>query len=193
MRPRLLLATSNENKVFEIKKIIGSCIEVFYFKDFGLSTPEEEGGTLEENAFIKAKYGYDSTGLPSVGEDTGLFVDALNGAPGVYSSRFAGKNASDKENREKLLYILKDERNREAKFITVICFYDGKRTEYFKGILEGYIAEMESGRYGFGYDPIFVPRGLNRTLAEMSPEEKNRISHRYRALKEFLKWFIRDL
>jgi len=193
MKLRLLLATSNENKVFEIRKMIGECIEVLYFGDFGLKTPEETGTTLEENAFIKAKYGYDSTNLPSIGEDTGLFVDALKGAPGVYSSTFAGKNASDKENREKLLYILRNERNRSARFITVICFYDGKRTKYFKGVLEGYITEKERGENGFGYDPIFVPKGFNRTLAEMSTEEKNRISHRYKALKGFLRWFVRDL
>jgi len=190
MRPRLLLATSNLHKVVEIRNILGKCIEILYFGDFLLETPEEWGRTLRENALIKARYGYEKTGYPSLGEDTGLFVDALNGAPGIFSSRFAGKNATDKENREKLLYLMKGEENRKASFITVLAYYDGERVEFFEGILEGKISREERGSFGFGYDPIFIPKGYNMTLAEMGMEEKNRISHRYKAVRKFLKWYV---
>ncbi|MEO0138890.1 MAG: RdgB/HAM1 family non-canonical purine NTP pyrophosphatase [candidate division WOR-3 bacterium] len=193
MRPRILLATSNKHKVFEIKSIVGICIDVYSFSDFGLNTPDETGKTLEENALIKAKYGYNNTGIPSIGEDTGLFVDALNGSPGIYSSRFAGKGATDRDNREKLLYLLKNEENRKARFITVISYYDGERMEFFKGVLDGEITKSERGKYGFGYDPVFIPKGYDKTLAEMTPEEKNKISHRFKAMLKFLKWYIRVL
>ncbi len=190
MKPKLLFATSNSHKVLEIRGILGRCIEILDFGDFLLDTPEENGKTLHENALIKAKFGYDMTGMPSIGEDTGLFVEALNGAPGIFSSRFAGKGSSDKENREKLLYLMKGEENRKAKFITVIAYYDGERTKFFEGVLEGEISKEERGKFGFGYDPIFIPKGYKETLAEIPTDKKNRLSHRYRAVREFLRWFV---
>jgi non-canonical purine NTP pyrophosphatase, rdgB/HAM1 family len=190
MKPRLLLATHNPHKVLEIRDILGKCIEILDFGNFLLSSPEETGKTLWENALIKAKFGYEMTGIPSLGEDTGLFVEALKGAPGIFSSRFAGKGATDKKNREKLLYLMKGEENRKAKFVTVIAYYDGKRMEFFEGVLEGEISREEKGEFGFGYDPIFVPNGYKKTLAEIPMEEKNKLSHRYKAVKKFLKWFV---
>ncbi len=190
IRPKILVASSNRHKLYEIKSIVGKCIEIFYLPDFSLQTPEEYGKTLRENAFIKAKYAFEKTSIPSLGEDTGLFVDALNGAPGVFSSRFAGKGASDRDNREKILYLLRNEDNRRARFITCLCFYDGKKPVFFEGVLEGEISRNERGRFGFGYDPVFIPRGYNITLGEMNPRVKNLISHRFKALKKFLKWFV---
>jgi len=125
--------------------------------DYGLEGPEETGATLEENAGIKARYAYERTGLPSIGEDTGLFVRALNWAPGIYSARFSG--GGDKDNREKLLYLMRGERDRYAEFRTVLALYDGRETRIFRGVLPGRITTVERGSGGFGYDPLFVPEG----------------------------------
>ncbi len=190
-RPVILFATTNPHKVGEIEAILGPCFVVKSLLDYGLTGPEEDGSSLEENAEIKAKYAYERTGIPAVGEDTGLFVRALNWAPGIYSARFSG--GGDRENREKLLYLLEGERDRYAEFRTVLAFHDGKRTLFFRGILPGEITTSERGDGGFGYDPIFVPEGYRRTLAEMSPEEKNAISHRMRALMEFLRWIVGEM
>ncbi len=189
-KPAILLATSNPHKLREVKEMVGRCLELFYLPDFSLSSPEETGGSLEENARIKAVYAFERTGMPSLGEDTGIFVRALGWAPGVYSARFSG--GDDRENREKLLYLLRGERDRYAEFRTALVFYDGEEFRTFTGKLPGYITAQEMGDGGFGYDPIFLPLGHDRTLAQMKPEEKNAISHRKRALMEFLKWFLKE-
>ncbi len=190
-RPLLLFATANPHKVKEIEAILGPCFVVRSLLDYGLPGPEEDGSSLEENAEIKARYAYERTGVPAIGEDTGLFVRALNWAPGIYSARFSG--GGDRENREKLLYLLEGERDRYAEFRTVLALYDGKETRFFKGVLPGRITTSERGKGGFGYDPVFVPYGHERTLAEMPPEEKNALSHRRRALMEFLRWIVREM
>lgn len=190
-RPPILFATANPHKVREIREILGPCFTVLSLLDYGLPGPEESGTTLEENAEIKARYAYERTGIPAVGEDTGLFVRALKWAPGIYSARFSG--GGDRENREKLLYLMRGEGDRYAEFRTALVFYDGRRLETFLGVLPGRIATVERGKGGFGYDPLFVPEGHTRTLAEMSPQEKNAISHRRRALMSFLKWLVREI
>jgi len=190
-RPVLLFATTNPHKVAEIEAMLGPCFTVKSLLDFGLPGPEETGATLEENAEIKARYAYERTGLPGIGEDTGLFVRALHWAPGVYSARFSG--GGDRENREKLLYLMRGERDRYAEFRTVLAIYDGREVRFLRGVLPGRITTEERGSGGFGYDPIFVPEGHSRTLAEMSPEEKNRISHRRRAIDALLRWIVRNI
>ena len=152
---------------------------------------EETGETLLENAFIKARTVYELTGLPSIADDTGLEVDSLDGSPGVYSARYAGKNPASHENCNKLLLNLKGypKEKRVASFKTVIAFTDGEMEHYSEGIVKGMIVEDYRGIDGFGYDPIFQPESQSLTYAEMEMEEKNRISHRFRALdkiKEFL-------
>ncbi len=190
-RPVLLFATTNPHKAMEIQEILGPCFVVRTLLDYGLGGPEETGATLEENAEIKARYAYERTDLPSIGEDTGLFVRALNWAPGIYSARFSG--GGDRDNREKLLYLMRGERDRYAEFRTVLALYDGREVRIFRGVLPGRITTVERGEGGFGYDPLFVPEGYDRTLAEMSPREKNAISHRRRALMSFLKWLVREI
>ena len=152
---------------------------------------EETGSTLLENAFIKARTVYELTGLPSLADDTGLEVDSLGGAPGVYSARYAGNNPTYQENCTKLLLNLKGYPNerRVASFKTVIAFADGEIEYSTEGVVKGLIVEEHRGVDGFGYDPIFQPESQNLTYAEMEVDDKNRISHRFKALdkiKEFL-------
>ncbi len=147
---------------------------------------KETGRTLLENSLIKAKFTFKISGVPSLADDSGLFVDALNGEPGIYSSRY-GQN--DKERIAKLLDRLTGIKNRKAKFRAVYVYYfDTDRYEVFEGECPGRIAEKARGSQGFGYDPIFIPKGYKKTFAELGPEIKNRISHRAKALMEFKKY-----
>ncbi|MFN8366910.1 MAG: RdgB/HAM1 family non-canonical purine NTP pyrophosphatase [Candidatus Kapaibacterium sp.] len=189
---KLLLATNNEHKREEMEAILKQVIpdaEVVSIADVypeGIDV-EETGETLEENAYLKAKTLYDITGLPTIADDTGLEVDALNGQPGVRTARFAGENATYQDNvnltLEKLHGVPVVERS--AKFRTVICFCSDMRTIFAEGVCEGRIAEAASGTAGFGYDPIFLPTDSTRTFAEMESGEKHELSHRGRALREF--------
>ncbi len=183
---KVVLATKNPHKLEEILSILGEIpgVEFLTFRDIPLPDVEETGGTLEENAILKATSVARETGLPALAEDTGLEVEALGGAPGVRSARFAGENKDYRANNEKLLGLLKGVTDRRARFrtVAVLALPDG-RTWTAEGVLEGRIAETPRGEGGFGYDPLFIPEGETRTLAEMSPEEKNRISHRRRALE----------
>ncbi|HOK56575.1 MAG TPA: RdgB/HAM1 family non-canonical purine NTP pyrophosphatase [bacterium] len=191
MKLYFYLATKNKNKVREIKNIVENEIEVLLPPDF-LGFPEETGNTLEENAYLKAEY------LSKVikdeyvvGEDSGLFVEKLNGLPGVNSARFSGER-DDKKNIEKLLKMmeeLKNKEDRKAKFITVACLVGKGEKKFFKGEIEGYITFTPRGSNGFGYDPVFEIPETGKTFAELSLEEKNKISHRTKAflkLKEYL-------
>ncbi|MDX1622563.1 MAG: RdgB/HAM1 family non-canonical purine NTP pyrophosphatase [Gemmatimonadota bacterium] len=185
---RLVLATGNPDKAREITPLLreagvdpvvaGELIEEWEV--------EETGSTLEENARIKATAAVDATGLPALADDTGLFVDVLDGAPGVRSSRYAGERASYERNVTKLLGELSDvpADRRSARFrtVAVLARVDGEERR-FEGVLEGCIVGKRRGGSGFGYDPVFEVAGAGRTLAEMSLEEKNRISHRARALR----------
>ena len=193
LRKKLVLATHNLHKKMEMNSILSSLgiliVGLDQFPQIG--DIEETGSTLLENAFIKARTVYELTGLPSLADDTGLEVDSLDGAPGVYSARYAGKNPTYQENCSKLLLNLKGYPNekRVASFKTVIAFADGEIEYSTEGVVKGFIVEKHRGVDGFGYDPIFQPESQNLTYAEMDADEKNRISHRFKALdkiKEFL-------
>ncbi|MBQ4616953.1 MAG: RdgB/HAM1 family non-canonical purine NTP pyrophosphatase [Clostridia bacterium] len=188
---RYIVATHNNKKLNELSRILVPLgIEAVTDRDLGLSLPEveENGATFEENAFLKADSACRATGLPAIADDSGLCVDALDGAPGLYSARFAGEGATDAEKIEKLLTALEDvpEEKRTARFVSAICcvFPDGK-TLYARGECEGAIAFAPSGEGGFGYDPVFVTDG--NSFAQMTAEEKDAVSHRGRSLRAFSK------
>ncbi len=189
---KILIASNNSHKITEIKTLLKDIndISILSLVDIGINTEViEDGNTLEENALIKAKAIYEISKIPCVSDDTGLFVDALNGEPGVYSARYAGANASYHDNCVKLLsnMISLPSDKRTAGFESVICFYLNEKEYYFfKGICKGRIISIESGTNGFGYDPLFVPEGYEITFAEMTDAEKNKISHRAKSLKEFI-------
>ena len=185
---RLVLASGNPDKVREIKEILAD-IEVLPLSSFVDKIEIEESGlTFRENAYIKARTAFELTGLPSLADDTGLVVYGLHGMPGVFSSRFAGENAGYEENRRKLLEALRGlpHSARRAYFICVIAFIEKPgEVKFFEGKVEGFITEKPRGQGGFGYDPLFLYPPLGRTFAELSLREKNRVSHRYRALSKF--------
>lgn len=188
---KILLASNNAHKITEIKSILknNSRIKLLSLNDFGISADViEDGDSLEDNAIKKAKEIYEILNIPSLSDDTGLFVDALKGEPGIYSARYAGENASYPDNCNKLLSNLKDipEDKRTAEFKSVICFYVNEKECYlFYGVCKGKIIFEERGDNGFGYDPIFIPEGLNKTFAELKDDVKNQISHRAISLKKF--------
>ena len=185
---QILIATHNLHKKEEIQQILGPEFIITTLTDYDINEEiVEDGNTFQENALIKAKYCFEKTGKASVGDDSGLVVEALDGQPGIYSARYAG-NHNFKKNIEKVLEELKDQPNRRAYFITVLCFKDEDGEHYFEGRVYGNITTEVFGEDGFGYDPIFVPDDHNLTFAEMMPEEKNKISHRSAALKKFLEF-----
>ena len=186
---QLVLATRNKDKTREIKELlIDLPITVLTFENF-LEFPEveETGSTLAENAILKAKTIAKFTGYPAIADDTGLEVDALNGAPGVYSSRYAGENCSYDDNNRKLLKALEGvpKDKRAARFRTVIAIaWSPEEIETVEGVVNGLITENKMGQDGFGYDPVFYFPPAGKTFAEMSLEEKNRVSHRGQALRK---------
>ncbi|WP_029904440.1 non-canonical purine NTP diphosphatase [Prevotella sp. 10(H)] len=191
MKRKLVFATNNAHKLDEVREVVKDNFEILSLKDIGCYEDiAEPGETLQENALIKARYVKEKYGYDSFGDDTGLEVEALDGAPGVYSARYAGEGHDAKANMKKLLENLKGIENRKACFRSVIALIlDGK--EYlFEGRIDGAIIEEEKGSAGFGYDPIFMPDGYNETFAELGMDVKNNISHRALAVKklcEFLK------
>ena len=190
-RKTLVLATHNIHKQTEMKFILSRLgVTVIGLDQFPeIKSIEETGTTLIENALIKARTVHELTGLPSLADDTGLEVDALNGAPGVYSARFAGENATFEDNVNKMLIALKGipYDKRRARFRTVLAFVDSNSELSEDGVIEGRIKNKARGKDGFGYDPIFQPESYDITFAEMTSEEKNRISHRARALEKMKK------
>ncbi|MAX80526.1 MAG: non-canonical purine NTP pyrophosphatase [Crocinitomicaceae bacterium] len=181
----LIFATNNTNKLREIQEILGASFSILSLKDAGIETEiPEDYETLEENALQKAQFIYERTGKNVFSDDTGLEVEALNGAPGVYSARYAGSKCDSEDNMKKLLVELEGKENRKAQFRTVVALIiDGK--EYtFEGACKGQITLEKSGSKGFGYDPVFQPEGYGQTFAELSAEEKNRISHRGKAIQK---------
>jgi len=198
MQNEILIASSNQHKIGEIKSMLQNIpkLKIYSLRDFSISIDViEDGATLEENAFKKAKASFDVLKLPSISDDTGLFVDALRGEPGIFSARYAGENATYEDNCRKLLKNLEDipAALRNANFESVICLYVSETVQhYFKGICKGRIISHQLGKNGFGYDPIFMPNGHEKTFAEMNDKEKNDISHRGKALKELEK-FICDI
>lgn len=190
----LVVASSNKHKIDEISRVTKKFgIDVISRDDAGIPKDleiEENGSTFEENSYIKAKAIMDICGKPTIADDSGLMVEALGGAPGVYSARFAGEDQNDERNNEKLKDLLKDVsyKDRRAKFISVITllFPDGRKI-VVRGECLGHIIEEERGHNGFGYDPLFVPEGYGSTFGMLSPEVKNEISHRAMALKQLAK------
>lgn len=184
-----ILASKNQHKAEEIKSILGDEFEIITQTEEGAGDIDviEDGLTFEENAIKKAETIMKATGKPTIADDSGLCVEYLNGAPGVYTARYAGENATDEENINKLLKNLKglNVLDRRAKFVCVIALaVPGKETKVFKGECKGYITEKPMGEDGFGYDPIFYYEKYARTLAQLEPHIKNAISHRSAALKK---------
>ena len=190
---KIVFATNNQHKLSEIRDILGESIEVLSLKDIGCDVDiPETGKTLEENALQKAQYIYDHYHLDCFADDTGLEVDALNGAPGVYSARYAGGEGHDSEaNMTKLLHELGENNNRKARFRTVIALIQQAQVHEFEGIVEGQIIRERRGGEGFGYDPIFQPDGYNMTFAELGTDIKNQISHRARATKKLADYLLK--
>lgn len=200
---KIVFATNNQHKLQEIRDILGSEFEIVSLKDIGCDVDiPETGNTLEENAMQKAQYVYDHYNLSCFADDTGLEVEALNGEPGVHSARYAEGTDHDSEaNMAKLLRNLEGKDNRKARFRTVIALIQKqdvcpcgctsiKKVNRFEGIVDGSIATEKHGTAGFGYDPIFVPEGYDKSFAELGESIKNGISHRARAvakLTEYLK------
>ncbi|WP_124642220.1 RdgB/HAM1 family non-canonical purine NTP pyrophosphatase [Amniculibacterium aquaticum] len=183
----LLVATHNLHKKEEIQQILGKDFLVKSLSDFDLHDEIiEDGLTFEANAQIKAQYCFEKTGIPSIGDDSGLVIEALDGRPGIFSARYAGNHDFEK-NISKVLGEMENVENRKAYFITVLCLFDENGAQFFEGTVHGNILTENKGHQGFGYDPIFVPEGHEITFAEMQPEEKNKISHRKKAFDKFLK------
>ena len=195
---RIVFATNNEHKLDEVRRMLGGSMEVLSLADIGCHADiPETGATLEENALQKARYVYDNYGLSVFADDTGLEVDALGGAPGVMSARYAGGKGHDSEaNMAKLLAELGENNNRSARFRTVIALIekDGEaaapRLSTFEGVVEGEITRTRSGSDGFGYDPIFRPDGYGETFAGLGMEVKNKISHRARAVGKLAAYLL---
>lgn len=184
---KLVFATHNLNKLKEIQQIVPKHIEVISLDDIHFSEEiEETADTLKDNALLKARHIAKKFGMNVFADDSGLEVDALDGAPGVYSARYAGPEHNAEKNMNKLLKALESEINRKAAFKTVIALVLNDEEHIFDGVIEGEITTEKHGSSGFGYDPIFKPLGYNETFAQMNAEEKNRISHRARAVHKLV-------
>lgn len=190
----LYFASENHGKTREMQSLLSGIVQVRDLKDMGVPvTWEETGSTFLDNALIKVRAASAILKAPVFADDSGLCVDALNGEPGVYSARWAGPHANDEANNRKLLEKLSQMPNasRKARFVCCLVYRNEKNEEFlFEGELLGHIADKARGSDGFGYDPLFIPEGFNRTLSELALDEKNKISHRFQAvlkLREFLK------
>lgn len=182
---KLVFATNNRHKLDEVRAIVGDRVEVLSLNDIECHDEiPETADTLQGNALIKARYIYEKYGLDCFADDTGLEVEALGGEPGVYSARYAGEECSSEANMQKLLHNLTGKSNRNAQFRTVIALIINGEEKLFNGIVKGSITEEKRGDSGFGYDPIFIPEGFSESFAQMSSEQKNSISHRYRATEQ---------
>lgn len=185
----LIFASNNKHKLEEIRNLLEDIVEIKSLKEIGLEGDiPETADTLEGNATQKAEWVYSRTGMDCFADDTGLEVEALNGEPGVYSARYAGENCSFADNVNKLLKALEGHSNRNARFRTAICLIENGEKKYFEGIVNGTITTFEAGNEGFGYDPIFLPEGHNKTFAEMPLDIKNKISHRGRAIQKLVEY-----
>lgn len=189
---RLIFATSNENKLEEVRSMLPEGVEVVGLKDIGFADelPETQD-TIEGNSLQKAEYLATALNCDCFAEDTGLEVEALNGAPGVYSARYAGEKATFGDNVNKLLSEMNGATNRKARFKTVITYYSQGKHVQFEGITEGMITTEKVGEKGFGYDPVFMPTGAAKTYAEMTLEEKNKYSHRKKSFQGFANYLLK--
>ena len=186
----IIFATGNQHKVVEAQKALGDSFTLIMPKELGLTEEiPEDGDTLEKNAVQKAEYLWNKFGKNCFADDTGLEVDALDGAPGVYTARYAGPNKGSDDNMAKLLAELEAKEakegsiSRNARFRTVVALIVDGQLKTFEGIMEGEIATSRSGNEGFGYDPVFIPKGYSCTVAEISLDDKNKISHRGKAMR----------
>ena len=185
---KLVLATSNPHKLDEIRFILPE-YQILGLKDVDIEYDIQETGlTLEDNALIKANYLFEITGTPSFSEDTGLEVECLNGEPGVHTARYGGDERDSDKNMDKLLKNMEGEKNRKARFRTVIAFKTADKTLFFEGSVEGQIALIKSGNQGFGYDPVFIPIGYDVTFADLNKAIKNKISHRAKAVHSLIQY-----
>ncbi len=190
---KIVFATNNAHKLDEIRKISKDQLDILSLTDINCHEDiPETGDTLQENALIKAKYVKDKFGLDSFADDTGLEVEALNNAPGIYSARFAGENCDSEDNMRKLLHDLKGVENRNARFRTVIALILNGETHYFEGEISGEIIDAKRGNNGFGYDPIFMPDGYDKTFGELSEEIKNKLSHRAIATQKLVTFLLQQ-
>ena len=189
MKKKLVFATNNSHKLREIKEILSQDYDIISLADINIreEIPEDED-SIEGNAMQKARYIHEKSGLDCFADDTGLEVEALGGAPGVYSARYAGENASFEDNMDKLLDALGSTAQRMASFRTAIALIIDKKEFVFFGRVDGKILENKTGKGGFGYDPIFLPDGYSQSFAEMPPDEKNSISHRGRAVQKLVQF-----
>lgn len=183
----LCFATNNIHKVKEIQALVGNAHQLLSLRDIGCEEElAEDQDTIEGNSLQKAQYVFDHYQVACFADDTGLEVEALNGEPGVYSARYAGSQRNADDNTQLLLKNLKDKSNLNARFRTVITLITQVGTHQFEGILNGTITFEKRGTQGFGYDPVFVPEGYQQTLAELDLTEKNKISHRARAIQKLV-------
>lgn len=181
----LVIASNNQKKINEVKSLLRD-FEIRSLKDIGCDADiPETADSFEGNALLKAQYVYDHYNLPCFSDDSGLVVNALEGAPGIYSARYAGEEKDDDKNMDKVLQNLLNESDRSAYFTTVICFYDGVSSMFFEGRVNGEITKQKIGNNGFGYDPIFVAEGSDKTFAQLTNSEKNKNSHRAVAVRKF--------
>jgi len=184
---KLCFATNNAHKIEEVARLLPAAITLVNLKEIGCTEElAETTRTISGNSHQKASYVFDKYGVPCFADDSGLEVEALDGAPGVDSAHYAGPQRSHADNVALLLKNMRDRPNRKARFITVITLVEAGGSRQFEGVLDGTISLGPKGASGFGYDPIFVPDGHERTLAEMTMEEKNQISHRARAVQKLL-------
>ena len=184
---KIIFATNNAHKLSEVQAVLGEGFELVTPRMCGVEEDiPETADTLEGNASQKSHYLYEKTGLDCFADDTGLEVEALGGAPGVHSARYATDGHDFAANNRLLLKNMEGQENRRARFRTVISLIEGGEEHLFEGIVEGRIIDHESGSEGFGYDPLFVPDGFDRTFAEMTADEKNEISHRGRAVRKLV-------
>ncbi|MDZ4757907.1 MAG: non-canonical purine NTP diphosphatase [Bacteroidota bacterium] len=189
METELIFATHNLHKLQEVQSMLPDKINLVSLDEYGIMQEiPETGDTLEENALIKCKFVYNKTGQACFADDTGLEVEALNGRPGVYSARYASLQKNDDANIQKLLVELEGKENRKARFRTVIQLAWDDEYYIFEGIVNGHITNEPIGFSGFGYDPVFIPEGQERTFAEMELSEKNTMSHRARAFEKLVEW-----
>lgn len=192
---KIVLATSNKDKIREIKEILGESVCIYTTDDFNIENfeVEEDGESLRENAYKKAKSLFNILKMPTLADDTGLFVEALGLRPGIFSHRYAGENPTYKDNRNKLLNELKGFNNRDAYFKTSVCFIDKDGKDYyFDGKINGEITLKEYGDKDFGYDQIFKVKQVSKTFGQMTDEEKNQYSHRALAIQNFKKFLLKE-
>ncbi|MDK2837278.1 MAG: XTP/dITP diphosphohydrolase [Bacteroidota bacterium] len=189
---KIVFATNNKHKLDEIRKISEGKLEILSLNDINCRTDiPETGTTLEENALIKARFVKDNFGYDCFADDTGLEVKALDGAPGVYSARYAGEDCRAEDNIRKLLTNLEGISDRRAAFRTVIALLIGDEQYFFEGAIHGKIIDEKRGESGFGYDPVFVPDGYEQTFAELGEDTKNNISHRAIATTKLIRFLLK--